>query len=79
MFTYLQQCYLYMHLKIPNEFYLASCNGQRYEIVNGTTEVELAAEDIKVDQGEEKTAEGNYMNTMSSLFVFNLLGKTKTI
>ncbi|VYS63947.1 unnamed protein product [Arabidopsis thaliana] len=31
---------------------------KRYEIVNGTTEVELAPEDdTKVDQGEEKTAE----------------------
>jgi hypothetical protein len=53
---------------------------QRYEIVNGTTEVELAPEDdTKVDQGEEKTAEGNFMSTMSSLFVVNLFGKTKTI
>ncbi|XP_010438804.1 PREDICTED: nucleosome assembly protein 1;1 isoform X1 [Camelina sativa] len=30
---------------------------KRYEIVNGTVEVELAPEDTKVDQGEEKTAE----------------------
>ncbi|ESQ54680.1 hypothetical protein EUTSA_v10025518mg [Eutrema salsugineum] len=30
---------------------------KRYEIVNGTTEVELTPEDTKMDQGEEKTAE----------------------
>ncbi|XP_019088938.1 PREDICTED: nucleosome assembly protein 1;1-like isoform X2 [Camelina sativa] len=30
---------------------------KRYEIVNGTVEVELAPEDTKVEQGEEKTAE----------------------
>lgn len=47
--------------------------------MNGTTEVELAPEDTIVDHGEEKTAEGNLMNTISSLFVFNHFGKTNFV
>lgn len=31
---------------------------QRCDIVNGTTEVEVAPEDAKMDQGEDKAAEG---------------------
>lgn len=50
-------------------FSLQSCfdtwNAQRYEIVNGATEVEGAPEDAKMDQGDEKTAEG-----ILSLFAF---------
>lgn len=68
---------VYIYLKIPYRFYLVFCNPQRYEIVNGTTEDELAPEDTKVDQGDEKTAEGNFMDTVSSLFVFNHFGKIK--
>lgn len=58
---------IYTCVKNPNEFYLVSCNAQRYEIVNGITEVELASEDTKVEEGEEKTPEGKLRNTMSSL------------
>ena len=55
------------NLKNSHEFYLVSCNAQRFEIVNGTTEIELTPEDTKMDEGDDKTAEGNYFkNTVSS-------------
>ena len=63
------------NLKNSHEFFLVSCNAQRYEIVNGTTEIELTPEDTKMDEGDDKTAEGYFKNTVSS---FNILGRYKT-
>lgn len=53
---------------------MVSCNTQRYEIVNGITEVETTPEDTKMEQEGEKTAEGNFRNIVSS-FLKNFFGK----
>lgn len=52
-------CLLYLSTCISKNLYLVNCNEQRFEIVNGTTEIELTPEDAKMDegQGEDKTAE----------------------
>lgn len=55
---------------------LVSCNAQRYEIVNGVTDVEPTPEDTKMDQGEEKLQKVTSGTLcLLLLFFFNISGR----